>query len=435
MKVVVPADRSIRTRAVLTVLALAGAVAAIAGGSADAGSQAANGRIAYVSDAACRFGPTLKNDDIFSMAPDGSGKADLTMSANPDGAPAWSADGTKLAFTRPGKANNDDIFVMSSNGKAQKNVTKTSPDDANPDWTPDGSKITYDVGGAQVFEANQDGTGKTALVPGGYEAAWSSTGKIAYSASVEPSNSEIFVANADGGGAHNVTNAPGYDDDSAVWSPDGTKIAFVRFYGSAGEIFVMNADGSGQADLTNNPANDGDPTWSPDGSKIAFTTDRGPTGDNDVFVMNADGRGQADLTNNPANDGDPTWSPDGSKIAFTTDRGPTGDNDVFVMNADGSGQTDLTNSPANESDPDWQPLPGATPAAPGPTRLCKVPNLVGQKLATARAKARKAGCVSGTVRYVRSKRPRGRVFRQSPRKGLRLCFGVRVKVVVSRGLR
>ena len=389
MRVFVTSDRPIRSRSILAVLVLAGAVAAIAGGSANAGSQAANGRIAYVSDAACRFDPTLKNEDIFSMAPDGSGKADLTRSANPDGSPAWSADGTKLAFTRPGTANNDDVFVMSSNGKAQRNVTKTSPDDANPDWTPDGAKVTYDVSGTQVFEVNPDGTGMTRLVPGGYEAAWSSTGKIAYTGTVEPSNAEIFVANADGSGAHNVTNAPGYDDDSAVWSPDGTKIAFVRFYGGAGEIFVMNADGSGQTDLTNDPANDGDPTW----------------------------------------------SPDGSKIAFTTNRGPTGDNEIYVMNADGSNPVDLTNSPANESDPDWQPVPGAPPAAPGPDRLCRIPNLLGQKLTPARLKVRKAGCVSGTVRYARSKRPRGRVVRQTPRKGLRLCFGVRVNVVVSRGLR
>jgi hypothetical protein len=151
--------------------------------------------------------------------------------------------------------------------------------------------------------------------------------------------------------------------------------------------------------------------------------------------MNADGTGQTDLTNSPANDNDPSWSPDGTKIAFTTDRGPTGDNEIFVMNADGSGQTDLTNSPANESDPDWQPVPGTPSAAPGPNRMCTVPNLLGQKLLLARAKARNAGCVSGTVKYARSKKPRGRVVRQTPRKGLRLCFGVRVNVVLSRGLR
>ena len=51
---------------------------------------------------------------------------------------------------------------------------------------------------------------------------------------------------ATGAARTTLTNAPGYDDDSAVWSPDGTKIAFVRYFGGAGEIFVMNADGSGQ---------------------------------------------------------------------------------------------------------------------------------------------------------------------------------------------
>jgi hypothetical protein len=105
-----------------------------------------------------------------------------------------------------------------------------------------------------------------------------------------------------------------------------------------------------------------------------------------------------------------------------------------MMNANGSNPVDLTNSPANESDPDWQPVSGTPPAVPGPNRLCKVPNLLGQKLGRARAKSRKSGCVSGTVKYARSKRPRGRVVRQTPRKGLRLCFGVRVNVVVSRGL-
>ena len=371
-------------------LALAGAVAAIAGGSANAGSQSANGRIAYVSDGACRFDPTLKNEDIFSMAPDGSGKADLTRNANPDGSPSWSADGSRVAFVRPGKANNDDVFVMNSNGKAQRNVTKTSPDDANPDWMPDGSKITFDVSSTQIFQANPDGTGLAQFLPGGYEGAWSPNGlQIAYTQTVEPSNSEIFVANRDGSGAHNLTNAPGYDDDSAVWSPDGTKIAFTRYYGGTGEIFVMNADGSGQTNLTNNPAADDDPTW----------------------------------------------SPDGTKIAFTTNRGPTGDNEVFVMNADGSNPVDLTSSPANESDPDWQPIAGTPPVAPGPERLCKVPNLLGQKMGSARLRVRKAGCVSGTVKYARSKKPRGRIVRQTPRARLRLCFGVRVNVVVSRGLR
>ncbi len=102
----------------LAVLLLGSALAASAAGSATAGSQAANGRIAFVSDGACRFDPAVKNEDIFSMAPDGTGKADLSRNANPDSAPSWSADGTRLAFTRPGKGGGDDVFVMSPTGRA-----------------------------------------------------------------------------------------------------------------------------------------------------------------------------------------------------------------------------------------------------------------------------------------------------------------------------
>ncbi len=84
------------------------------------------------------------------------------------------------------------------------------------------------------------------LIPGGFAPAWAPTGQqIAYTQNVEPSNSEIFAANADGSGARNLTNATSYDDDAAAWSPDGTKIAFTRYVGAAGEIYVMNADGSG----------------------------------------------------------------------------------------------------------------------------------------------------------------------------------------------
>ena len=150
--------------------------------------------------------------------------------------------------------------------------------------------------------------------------------------------------------------------------------------------------------------------------------------------MNADGSGLVNLTNDPASDAEPTWSPDGTKIAFSTNRGPTGDTEIFVMNADGSNPQNLTKSPANESDPDWQPVLGTPAPTPGPERFCRVPNLAGQKMGGARSRLRKAGCAAGTVKYARSKRPPGRVVRQTPPKGSRLCLGVRVNVVVSRGL-
>jgi hypothetical protein len=149
----------------------------------------------------------------------------------------------------------------------------------------------------------------------------------------------IYVVNADGSGRTRLTSC-GEDTDPA-WSPDGTRIAFVRSH----VLYVMNADGSGQRRLIPG-AGHHDPAWSPDGGKLAFS-DSG-----DIYVVNADGTGQTRLTTDPSWDRSPAWSPDGSKLAFTSDRGDDRWQ-IYVMNADGSGQTRL--APGEE--PAWQPTP------------------------------------------------------------------------------
>jgi dipeptidyl aminopeptidase/acylaminoacyl peptidase len=117
----------------------------------------------------------------------------------------------------------------------------------------------------------------------------------------------------------------------------------------------MSADGSAPTNLTGDSAeNDLGPSFSPDGTRIAFVRRDG--GDQDVFVMDADGSAQTNLTSDSlATDEDPIFSPDGTQIAFASER--DGFNDVFVMDADGSAPINLTSdSPATNEDPDWQRL-------------------------------------------------------------------------------
>ena len=91
-------------------------------------------------------------------------------------------------------------------------------------------------------------------------------------------------------------------------------------------MFVVDADGSNPVNLTNNAFLDDTAVWSPDGTKIAFSSNR--DGDYDIFVMNADGSNVVEP--DERRDGDfidefPAWSPDGTKIAFTAYR------DVFTI--------------------------------------------------------------------------------------------------------
>ena len=95
-----------------------------------------------------------------------------------------------------------------------------------------------------------------------------------------------------------------------VFSPDGTRIAFMSNRDGNPEIYVMNRDGSNVRRLTNHPAGDGSPTWSPTGTQIAFTSDRTGTGRPQIYVINsADGSNLRRLTTNESYADRPTWSP------------------------------------------------------------------------------------------------------------------------------
>jgi len=162
---------------------------------------------------------------------------------------------------------------------------------------------------------------------------------------------DVYVTNPSGPGILRLTTNPAYDG-GAVWSPDGTKIAFVTYRDGNAEIYVMNADGSGFTNVTNNPYDDYPARWSPDGTKILFTSWR-DANMYDIYVMNADGSDLRDVTPSHSFDQDAAWSPDGTRIAFTSDR--DGNGEIYVVNADGSGVRNLTNSPYWDDCPRWSP--------------------------------------------------------------------------------
>lgn len=193
-------------------------------------------------------------------------------------------------------------------------------------------------------------------------------GKIAFSSNRD-GNFEIYTMNPDGSGQTRLTFISSANNTNPVWSPDGTKIAFVSTDKATGkgQIHVMNgADGSGQVNVSNNStADDSSPAWSPDGSKIAFVRDgeitqRYIVANGEIIVMNAaDGSGKTKVGTGYY----PFWSPDGTKIAFVFGTVQNGSYAIYAANPDGSGgqPTQILSSLFNGCDtctflkPAWSP--------------------------------------------------------------------------------
>ena len=280
---------------------------------------------------------------------DGGG---TTVNAGPDGgpvtdAPASCTDELAFATTRDG---NVEIYLSDPDGSNQINLTQNPVRDSHPAWSPDGSRIAF-VRDSAIWAMNADGSEPIELTAGEgddtlYSPAWSPDGThVAFIRFAVSSGFGLWVVDASGGEPVDLAPASG---TGVSWSPDGTQIAFEGNSGGNSDIFTINGDGTQRTNRSNAPGSDREPTWSLDGKKILFTSE--PTGNRDVWIMTADGNKPRNLTNSKELEGGGIFLPDGSKIIFV--RGAA----LFSMNADGTGQQQIT-SPGESSDSDAQISP------------------------------------------------------------------------------
>ncbi|MBV9209085.1 MAG: PD40 domain-containing protein [Acidobacteria bacterium] len=207
----------------------------------------------------------------------------------------------------------------------------------------------------QIYSMEADGTNVTQLTTLGSNQSpvFSPDGtKIAFF-STRDGNLSLYVMDASGLNQRKLGTVT-QTFSKPRWSPDGTQILFDGVIAHDVEIYVVNADGNGfQRPLTLNTANDYYPVWSPDGNKILFMSQRAGAV-YEIFVMDSDGNNQTQLTNTPVwGNIFPAWSPDGSKIAYLSPR--TGNYEIYVMNPDGSNQTRLTDNTETDWNIKWSP--------------------------------------------------------------------------------
>ena len=272
-----------------------------------------------------------------------------------DGSPAFSPDGQWMAFIRVAGFGVADLYMMPAAGGDVKRLTfdRTSMGfgggiNAAVSWTVDGREIVFSSsrGGSISYlwrmaasggePVRVEGVGSLAVGP----AVSQRGGRLAYTQIYNDLNIWRLPIEEDGrAGPPSMLISSTLMDDSPSYSPDGKRIAFASTRSGSHEIWVCDADGANAVQLTQfgGPLT-GTPRWSPDGRWIAF--DARVEGNPDIFVISPEGGSPRRLTTEASEDVVPSWSRDGRWIYYSSTR--SGSLQVWKMPAEGGEARQVT---------------------------------------------------------------------------------------------
>ena len=280
---------------------------------------------------------------IFLLSVDTGEKRRLTqprVSTGLDLSPDFSPDGQKVAFVRWTASSVAEIYVVRVTGGQPERVTDLGAYIGGLAWTSDGREIIFSAGlqaGGALYRIPASGGnprqvaaageayGKPALAP--------QARRLAYPRFVFDYNIwRIDFASAGVRKPMRPLIASTRTDVSGRFSPDGKRIVFASNRSGTMEIWVCDADGSNALQLTSfNGPLVGTPRWSPDARSIVF--DSRPGGNADIFVVGASGGAPRRITADPSEDVVPSWSRDGRWIYFASNR--SGEQQVWKVPVEG----------------------------------------------------------------------------------------------------
>jgi TolB protein len=272
-------------------------------------------RIAFTSDRDAT--KERRSKEIYIVDYDGFNPRRVTVNGSLNILPAWSPDGTSLAYVSYRQGSPAIYLARIFEGKSVPNVTGERGDSQAfaPVFSPDGKRL--------AFASNRAG------------------------------NMDVFVADADGSGARRLTTAQG-SDTAPCWSPTAQEIAFTSNRAGTPQIWIMDSDGLNVRRLTSvGTYNDGC-AWNPakQYSEIAYTS-RLESGGFDIAVVDLATRQVRQITQGRGSCEYPSWAPNGRHLAFSCKRG--GRWEITVSDREGRSLQTLSTGPGNNVQPDWGP--------------------------------------------------------------------------------
>ena len=269
--------------------------------------------------------------------------------------PAWSPDGTRLAF-QTSQDNTYRVFVMNADGSDRKQVTQGPNDDRHPAWSPDGKKLAVDTGTELKREiaildlATGTRTPITSMDAFASFPAWSPDGTRLSFYVYQQGKLDIWTVNADGSKPVQMTQTLASENKSqctfachsATWSPDGSRLAYAD--GDQLRVYTMRSDdGTDQVKISHDDPTGRShfPIYTPDG-RVVYVTEHINPGQSwtDIWATTpGDGQAPTPLLQDVQVQGPFEFSPDGQKLSFSSPR--NGNFDIYVATLDDAGKDAL----------------------------------------------------------------------------------------------